>query len=293
MTNEAQRTLMVVVAHPDDESFPGGGTIALESARGTRVILVVATGGEAGEVVNPDLRDSVDIADLPAIRQREMACSAAALGIAEVISLGFRDSGMAGTPQNDAPDAFINQDEDEIVARVVELIRRYRPQVLLTFDETGGYGHPDHIKVHHATHRAFDAAGDPAQFPDAGPAWQPNRLFHSIVSFRNFQRLYDAFKERGIPLKLGSDAITDEVIEQFAAREQQISTTVDISSTLERKTASMRCYATQVVSDMFFFTAPEDIRRSMLNTEYFQLALSATDEAPPTSDLFAGISDVG
>lgn len=204
----SRRTLMAVFAHPDDEVFASGGTTALESERGTRVVLVVATGGEAGEVVNPDLRGRVDLADLPRLRQEELGCSARALGIDEVVKLGYCDSGMAGTPENDRPDAFMNADVDEVTGKLVALIRHYRPQVLLTFDQTGGYGHPDHLMVHRATHLAFDRAGNTAWYADTGPSWQPARLFYVSIVREQLRAARDDLVRRNIPLESGFETVT-------------------------------------------------------------------------------------
>jgi LmbE family N-acetylglucosaminyl deacetylase len=282
LMENSRRTLMEVFAHPDDEVFGSGGTTALESERGTRVVLVVATGGEAGEVVNPELRGSVDLADLPRIRQEELACSARALSIDEVVKLGYRDSGMAGTSENQRPEAFMNADVDEVTGRLVRLIRHYRPQVLLTFDQTGGYGHPDHLMVHRATHLAFLRAGDTFWYADAGPVWQPARLFHVSIVREQLQAVRDDLVRRDIPLQSGFETMTEEEFTNLGTGRDEVTTVVDISSTVSRKLAAFRCYETQTPTDFFYLQVSEDV----LGEEFFTLAATSVDGPPPEHDLF-------
>lgn len=281
-----RRTIMEVFAHPDDEVFGSGGTTARESERGTRVVLAVATGGEAGEVVNPELRGRVDLADLPRIRQEELACSARALGIDEVAKLGYCDSGMAGTPENDHPDAFMNADIDEVTGRLVRLIRHYRPQVLLTFDQTGGYGHPDHLMVNRATHLAFDRADDTSWYKDAGPVWQPARLFHLSIVREQLRAVREDLVRRNIPLESGFESISEEEFTALGTGRDEVTTAVDISSTVSRKLAAFRCYETQVPPNFFYLQVSEDV----LGEEFFTLAATAVDGPPPEHDLFEGLT---
>ncbi len=282
----SRRSLMALYAHPDDEVFGSGGTTALESERGTRVVLVVATGGEAGEVVNPELRSSVDLKDLPRIRQEELACSARALGIGEVVNLGYHDSGMAGTPENQRPDAFMNADEDAVAGRLVELIRHYRPQVLFTFDSTGGYGHPDHLMIHRSAHLAFDRAGDGSWYPEAGPPWQPARLFYVSIVREQLQAVRQDLVSRNIPLESGFETMSEEEFARLGTPRDEVTTVVDIRSTLSRKLAAFRCYETQVASNFFYFQVSEDV----LGEEFFTLAATSVEGPPPAHDLFEGLS---
>ncbi len=158
-------TLMAIHAHPDDEIFGTGGVFARAADEGMRTVLVVATGGEEGEIRDP-ARDTPDErARLAAIRAEELRRSTEILGIEEVHFLGYRDSGMLGTPANDNPDNFLQTDRGEAVRRVVRLIREVRPDVLVTYDERGGYGHPDHVTAHEVTTAAVEAAGDPDRYP--------------------------------------------------------------------------------------------------------------------------------
>jgi LmbE family N-acetylglucosaminyl deacetylase len=276
---------MAVFAHPDDEVFGSGGTIALESERGTHVILVVATGGEAGEVVNRELHGTVNLADLPAIRQDELRCAAQTLGVGEVINLGYRDSGMAGTPENERADAFMNMDEDAVAGRLVEIIRRERPQVLVTFEPGGGYGHPDHLMAHRVTGLAFLRAGDGEWYPEAGTPWQPSRLFYVAIVRDQFIAIRNNLKERGIHMDTGFESISDEELTQMGISRSEVTTEVDIRSTLSRKLQAFRCYATQTPAGFFYLEVSPDI----LGEEFFILARS-TSGPVPAHGLFEGLS---
>jgi len=170
-------TFMTVHAHPDDEIFSTGGTYARYAKEGIHTVLVTCTGGEEGEIVDPSMVAEEVKPRLGEVRAQELRCAVAALGIETLEMLGYRDSGMAGTPSNENPESFNMADPEEATGRLVRLIRRHRPQVLVSYDANGSYGHPDHIKAHQTTWAAFDAAGDPDRYPDAGPAWQPKKLY--------------------------------------------------------------------------------------------------------------------
>jgi len=177
----ADRTLVFVGAHPDDESFGIGGTLAQYAAAGVKVYCICATRGEAGEVAPEFMKGFDSIADL---RTHEMKCAAEALGLADVIYLGYRDSGMAGTEDNKRPGALAAAPLEEVAGRIVEIFRRLKPQVVVTFDPVGGYHHPDHVAMHKAAVLAFHASGDPNQYPEAGPAFQPRKLYFMVFPHR-------------------------------------------------------------------------------------------------------------
>jgi N-acetyl-1-D-myo-inositol-2-amino-2-deoxy-alpha-D-glucopyranoside deacetylase len=174
---DKQRTLVMTGAHPDDESFGVGGTLAQYAAAGVKVYYVCGTRGEVGEVPPEMLKGFSSIAEL---RTHEMQCAAEALGLAEVIYLGYRDSGMAGTADNKHPLALAAAPLDEVTGRIVAILRRLKPEVVITFDPVGGYHHPDHIAIHNATVKAFHAAGDAAQYPDAEAPYQPQKLYFHV-----------------------------------------------------------------------------------------------------------------
>lgn len=179
--NTPQKRLLISFAHPDDETFGLGPTIAYYVEQGVQVDLICATNGEAGDVAPEYMRGFETVAE---VRLAELACAAEKLGINDIFTFGYRDSGMMGSPQNDHPDSLWQVSEDDLVRRVVEVIRRVRPQVVVTFDPHGGYGHPDHIAIHRATVAAFHVAGDAARYPehlaDGLRPYQPQKLYYSV-----------------------------------------------------------------------------------------------------------------
>jgi mycothiol S-conjugate amidase len=176
---------MQVHAHPDDEASKGAGTTAKYAAEGVRCVLVTCTGGEAGDILNPAADTPEVRANLGAVRLRELAASVEALGYAQSYLLGYRDSGMPDSEHNAHAEAFANADFDEAVGRLVRIVRAERPQVILTYGEDhSGYPHPDHIRCHEISVRAFDAAGDASAYRDAGDAWQPSKLYYMGWSAR-------------------------------------------------------------------------------------------------------------
>ena len=173
--------MLAILAHPDDETFGLGGTLALYAKRGVAVHLICATRGEAGTVSPEFLERYSSIADL---RVAELNCAAEQLRLEKVHFLDYRDSGMVGTEDNEHPNALTQAPLEEVVATLVDYIRRLRPQVVITFDPVGGYGHPDHIAVHKATVKAYEAAADPELFPDAGSPFQSQKLYFSLSIYQ-------------------------------------------------------------------------------------------------------------
>jgi LmbE family N-acetylglucosaminyl deacetylase len=181
-----QKTLVFIGAHPDDETFGVGATLAQYAAAGVKVYYICATRGEAGEVPPEMMKGYSSIAEL---RTVELEKAAKILGVARVIYLGYRDSGMAGSPDNRHPQALVAAPLEEVAGRIVKELRLLKPQVVITFDPIGGYRHPDHIATHDAAVRAFKAAGDPQQYPEAGPAFQPQKLYFHVFPHR-FTKFY-------------------------------------------------------------------------------------------------------
>jgi LmbE family N-acetylglucosaminyl deacetylase len=171
------RTLVFTGAHPDDESFGVGGTLAQYAAAGVKVYYICATRGEVGEVPPGMMKRFASIADL---RSHELKCAAEIIGLSDVIYLGYRDSGMAGTADNQHPRALAAAPLEEVTGRLVAVFRHLRPQVVVTFDPIGGYHHPDHIAIHRATVMAFKASGDPAKYPGPDPPFQPQKLYFHV-----------------------------------------------------------------------------------------------------------------
>ena len=172
-----QRTLVFLGAHPDDESFGVGSTLAQYAASGARVYYVCSTGGEAGTVAPEHMKGYASIKEL---RAAELKCAVEALGLAGLFYLGYRDSGMRGSETNKNPESLAMAPLDEVTGRIVKIIREIKPDVLITHDAGGGYGHPDHIATHNATVKAFYAAADPAQYPEAGPTFRPSKLYFGV-----------------------------------------------------------------------------------------------------------------
>jgi LmbE family N-acetylglucosaminyl deacetylase len=241
MTASDGRTLMAVLAHPDDESFGTGGTLALYAARGVQVHLLCATRGEVGTVAPEMMAGHASVGDL---RQSELECAAGHLGLAGVQFLGYRDSGMQGSPDNRHPQALVAASLDKVAADIVTWIRRLRPQVVITFDPIGGYHHPDHIACHNATRLAFEAAGDPARFPDGLAAYSPEKLY-----FVTFHR---PWLRQGIRLLrlVGQDPRHwgrnhDIDLVQIAESEFPVHARIDIRPVADRKQRASACHASQ------------------------------------------------
>ena len=191
--------LLSIHAHPDDESSKGAGTVARYHTEGVHTVLVCCTGGEEGDILNPAM-DREDVrADIGAVRKAELDRAAAIIGYDEVVMLGYRDSGMPESEANANPEAFANADLDEAVGRLVAIIRRTRPQVILTYgDEQEGYPHPDHLRVHDITHPAVDRAADPAWYPEAGEPWQVAKIYYSVWSKKRAEATHEKYLELGL-----------------------------------------------------------------------------------------------
>ncbi len=279
-------TLMAVHAHPDDEVFLTGGVLARASAEGIRTVLVTATRGEEGEIVDPDLNAAEVRHRLGVIREEELRRAASILGIDELYFLGYRDSGMVGTPENDNPHNLLNADPDEVTRRVVRLIRQTRPDVIVTYDERGVYGHPDHIAAHRAAVAAFDAAGDPTRYPDPDlPAWQPRKLYYGTFSRSAFERMQVLFEQENRDLEEGPP----EEAEDFTTADDAITTRVDVRGYLLQKQAALRAHRTQIKADSPFLTIPLDTASQMMGDEEFIRVRSLVSAPLPEDDLFAGI----
>jgi mycothiol S-conjugate amidase len=180
--------LLTVHAHPDDESSKGAGTVARCHAEGVHTVLVCCTGGEEGEILNPALDTPEVHARLAEIRIEELTKATGIIGYDEVVMLGYRDSGMPDSEANANPDSFAQAPLEEAVGRLVAIVRRTRPQVMVVYgDEQSGYPHPDHLRVHDVGVAAFHAAGDPGRFPEAGPPWQPTKLYYTVFSAARFR----------------------------------------------------------------------------------------------------------
>jgi mycothiol S-conjugate amidase len=278
---------MVFHAHPDDESSKGAGTMARYSAEGVRVVLVCATRGEEGDILNPRMERPGIKEHMPEIRVAELETACDILGVERIYHLGFRDSGMPGTPSNDHPEAFGRVDPDEATRRVVEIIRAERPEVFVCYDETKGYEHPDHVRVHDIGTRAFDEAGDSGRFPDAGAPWEPSKLYYfATFSKQRFSQLLEAARAEGIETPF------DEWIDRWEEEgfeEPTVTTQVDVADFIELRSKALLAHATQIDPESFWFAIPDELQKRVYPWEDYTLVKSGVATTLPEDDLFAGL----
>jgi len=294
-------SLLTVHAHPDDETISTGGVMARYSRAGHRVICVTCTGGEHGEIVVPELDTPENHARLRDIRAEELAQALARLGPIDSRHLGFVDSGMMDTPQNEESGSFWTAELDEAAGRLVRIVRETRPQVIVGYNDFGGYGHPDHIRAAQVAALAFERAGDPAWYPEQlaqGLApWQPTKRYETVMDLSRRVELMELMKERGVRSWLSG--AEDETPEQKAGREAHIqkmadasgpkTTSVDVADVIDDKLAALREHVTQIAPDNFFLVFTPDEWRSFQPTEDFTLRVSRVGVAIPEDDLFAGL----
>lgn len=261
--------------------------MARYAAEGVRVVLVCATGGEEGDILNPHM-DKPGIKDkLPELRRAELETACDLLGVSALHLLGYRDSGMPGSAANARPDAFCNADPDEVIGRLVSIIRRERPQVVLCYDESRGYDHPDHVKVHEWGTAAYHAAGDPARYPDAGEPWQPSKLYYfATFTKKRFSALNDAVVALG---KQAPYAGWLEKWDELGFADPEVTTQVDVSDYIELRSKALLAHATQIDPGSSWFAAPDDLQRAVYPWEDFTLVDSKVPVELPESDLFAGL----
>ncbi|MCZ2827106.1 MULTISPECIES: N-acetyl-1-D-myo-inositol-2-amino-2-deoxy-alpha-D-glucopyranoside deacetylase [unclassified Modestobacter] len=294
----APRRLMLVHAHPDDETINNGATMARYVAEGAHVTLLTCTLGEEGEVLVPELAQlAADQADqLGGYRIGELGAAMAALGVTDWRFLGgagrYRDSGMMGTAANEHPRAFWQADLDEAVAHAVAVVREVRPQVLVTYDEDGGYGHPDHVQAHRVAMGAVEAAADPGYRADLGPAWQVGKVYWNAVPRSVVQRGIDAMAALAEESPFASLGDLDEV--PFAVADDVVTTEVDARAHAGAKEAAMRAHPTQMTVDGPFFALSNNLGQEVLATEHYRLVRGARGPAGAgpqgwEDDLFAGL----
>ncbi|HLS73135.1 MAG TPA: mycothiol conjugate amidase Mca [Actinomycetaceae bacterium] len=279
--------LMAVHAHPDDESSKGAATMARYVDEGVRVRVVTCTGGERGDVLNPKLaHDTTILDDMPAYRRREMAAAAEALGI-EHVWLGFIDSGLPeGDPPPPVPEgSFAAIPLEEAVAALVREVRAFRPHVMTTYNELGGYPHPDHIRTHQISVAAYEAAADPEQFPEAGPAWEVSKLYYDVgFNIERIEAITEEMHARGLVSPF------DDWLKRAADRPRRtVTTRIRCEEYFERRDEALRAHATQIDPDGFFFEVPRDIEREVWPFEEFELAQARVPTDIPEDDLFAGV----
>jgi mycothiol S-conjugate amidase len=282
-----RRCLMQVHAHPDDEASKGAGTTARYHAEGAHTVLVCCTGGEQGDVLNPAMDTPEVRADLHAVRMEELRRAAEIIGYDEVVLLGYKDSGMPDSEANHDPACFARADLDEAVGRLVAEIRRTRPQVVVTYgDDQRGYPHPDHLRVHEVSVAAFERAGDPDAHPEAGPPWQPLKLYYVAWSRARMTALHEKF------LELGLESPFDAAWFDRPSQDHLITTRVDVEPWVDLRREALLAHATQIdPASPFWFGLPEDVARTVYPWEEFVLARSLVESEMPEDDLFAGVRD--
>src|SRR5437870_4814583 len=279
MQPNPHRTLLAVHAHPDDETITTGGTLARYSAEGVRTIVVTCTRGDLGEVRN----ERVTNVDVGTLRDRELEAAIERLGVSRLVRLGYSDSGMRGWPENHRSGAFFAADLTEAATRLAEVIREERPQVMLAYDETGGYGHPDHIKAHHVAVAAYTASG----------TVRPAKLYFVRVPLtwsRDFARL---LREADInaPASAATGADTGPDVLEVGVPDHLVTTTVDVREYIEAKRAALACHATQMPPTHFLMRMPNTLAQRLWACEYYSRQTGPTAALPGEreTDLFSGL----
>ena len=286
--------LMAVHAHPDDESSKGAATMARYVGEGVAVLVCTLTGGERGDILNPAMDRPEIRADLAVVRRAEMEAARQILGVQQRF-LGFVDSGLPeGDPRPPLPaGCFALEPLERAVQPLVQAVREFRPHVLVTYDENGGYPHPDHIKCHEVSVEAFEAAADPDRYPDAGEPWQPLKLYYHLTFHRDrMLALHEAMLARGLASpyadRIAAWAKDDEAPQR---RLLAVTTRVPCGDQFEVRDRALLAHATQVDPNGGWFAVPAEVQRAAWPTEDYHLARSVVDSELPEDDLFAGIRE--
>jgi mycothiol S-conjugate amidase len=285
--------LMAVHAHPDDESSKGAATMARYVREGVEVLVCTLTGGERGDILNPAMERPEIRADLTAVRRAEMDAAREILGVQQRF-LGFTDSGLPeGDPLPPLPDGcFALEPLESAAGPLVQAVREFRPHVIMTYDENGGYPHPDHIKCHQVSVEAFEAAADPDRYPDCGEPWQPLKLYYHLTFHRDrMMAMHHAMLERGLESPY-AERIAEWIEEEDPRRPSHaITTRVQCGDYFEIRNQALIAHATQVDPQGGWFAVPAEVQRTAWPTEDYYLARSLVDAGLPEDDLFAGIRE--
>jgi len=287
--------LLAVHAHPDDESSKGAATMAKYVRSGVDVLVCTLTGGERGDILNPAMDRPEVRRDLPGIRRAEMEAAREILGVRQQF-LGFIDSGLPeGDPLPPLPaGCFALQPLESAARPLVQAVREFRPHVMLTYDENGGYPHPDHIKCHDVSVEAFEAAADPDRYPGCGGPWQPLKLYYHLTFHRSrILALHQAMLDLGLESPYG-DRIADWVEDEddtSGKPRHEITTRVRCGDYFDIRNQALIAHATQVDPEGGWFAVPTEVQRAAWPTEDYHLARSLVDVELPEADLFAGIRE--
>ncbi len=281
--------LLAIHAHPDDEASKGAATMARYAAEGNRVMVVTCTGGERGDILNPAMDRPGVLENIIDIRREEMATAVEALGI-EHVWLGHVDSGLPqGDPLPPLPEGcFALADGVEVATELVGIIREFRPHVIITYDENGGYPHPDHLKVHEASMIAWDRAGDPDFAPETGQPWTPLKLYYSHGFVRQRMQLF-----HDLLIREGRTSPYGPMLERWERNRADImarvTTQVECSEYFPQREAALRAHATQIDPAGAFLATPAAVQQQLWPTEEFELARTRVTTSMPEDDLFAGV----
>ena len=280
--------LLAVHAHPDDEASKGAGTVARYHAQGVRTVLVTCTGGEEGDILNPAMDQPGIVDRLPEIRMQELERAASIIGYDELVLLGYRDSGMPDSAANANPASFAAAPLDEAVGRLVAVIRRERPQVVVTYPrDQSGYPHPDHLRDNEISELAFDAAGDPSGYPALGEAWQPSKLYYVTWSAARMVAIHEKYLELGM-----ESPISEERLARVGDAPAP-TTIVDIHGYTHVTREALIAHATQVdPTSPVWFGLPPDVADTIHPYEEYTLARDLTGQGPlegVEDDLFSGL----
>jgi mycothiol S-conjugate amidase len=297
LQSEETLRLMAVHAHPDDESSKGAATMAKYVREGAEVLVCTLTGGERGDILNPAMERPEVKANLPEIRRAEMDRAREILGVRQEF-MGFIDSGLPeGDPLPPLPEGcFALIPLPEAAEPVVRLVRQFRPHVILTYDERGGYPHPDHIKTHEVAMRAFEAAGDPDAYPEAGEIWQPLKLYY-FVTFHaeKFRALHEEMLRRGLESPY-NDFLKERLERAEEAEKEEparpgITTKVRCGEYFDIRDKALLAHETQIDPNGAWFACPIEVQQDAWPTEDYHLARSLVDTELPEDDLFAGVQE--
>lgn len=282
---------MAIHAHPDDESSKGAATMAKYAAEGNRVQVVTCTDGRRGDILNPAMDRPGVLDNILDVRREEMAHAAAALGV-EHVWLGYEDSGLPeGDPLPPLPEgSFAVQDPEEVAVKIVEQIREFRPHVIITYDENGGYPHPDHLMVHAISMIAWERAGDPDFAPGTGEPWTPLKLYYSHGFILQRMKL---LQERLI--QRGEKSPYELMIKRWEENEgdvfDRVTTQVECADYFPQRAEALTAHATQIDPAGAFLASPVEDQQDVWPTEEFELAATRVKTTLPETDLFAGIEE--